>query len=293
MEKTKKALVFKEYSNLKLGFSTQNFLKCMPVNVENLTEIINFASDEGYSFIELRDPEAVLTPDECRRLSGTAKMKDIEVLYEINTNLLAPGYLSVFERGIENTAAFSEKGIIRTLISNTEFAGDVNKKGWTGPELDQITEIANYCGKLAGERNLTFIVENGNEAFFGEIPEYFGFADFFSRTNRIIGLQFDTANPFQNISRSKSDPVKVENYLEAIAERWITTHLKSGKDGVFQPVLTDNPLDLGRVLSLMNTNNIPYVAFELLSVSDKKECFDNHTKSVNYLIEKDILKTEL
>lgn len=290
MKNKKRSLGFEDYPNLKLGFSTQNFLKCMPVNLENLEEIITFAAVEGYSFIELRDPEAVLSLDECKKLAEIARSNEVEVLYEINTNLLAPGFLSVFKKGLENTTVFPGKGILRTLISNTEFAADPGKKGWNKEELNQIVEIANTCGELAGKRNLVFIVENGNEAFFGQSPLYFGFADFFDRTDKSIGLQFDTSNPFQNISREKANPDRVEKYLATISDRWFTTHLKSGKDGVFQPVLNDNPLDLGKVLSLMNTYNVPYVAFELASVSDKQECFENHARSINYLYEKGLIK---
>jgi sugar phosphate isomerase/epimerase len=290
MEKNNKSLGFKDYPDLKLGFSTQNFLKCMPVSVENLKEIIGYASFEGYSFIELRDPEAGLSADDCKILSDFAVKNNIEVLYEINTNLLAPGFMKVFEKGLINTAVFKCGGILRTLISNTEFAGDANKKGWTKQELDKIVEIADDCGKLSDDHNLRFIVENGNEAFFGNGTDYFGFADFFDLTYKNIGLQFDTANPFQNISREKSDPLRVEKYLASVSDRWITTHLKSGKDGVFQPILDENPLDLGRVLSLMNKHNVPYVAFELASVSDKNECFINHSKSVKYLIDRGLIK---
>lgn len=290
MKKTKKSLAFKDYPNLKLGFSTQNFLKCMPVNVASLEEIIKYAANEGYSFIELRDPVAGLSLEECKKLAEIAELNDIEVIYEINTNLLAPDFLSIFEKALENTAVFPGRGIIRTIISTSEFVNDENKKGWTKLELEQIVELANNCGKLANEHNLKFIVENANEAFFGKSTLYFGFVDFFDRTNNNIGLQFDTANPFQNASRAKSNPDQVEKYLATIADRWVTTHLKSGKDGVFQPVLKDNPLELGKVLSLMNVNNIPYVAFELASVSDKKECFDNHSKSIDYLVEKGLMR---
>jgi len=290
MKKTKKSLAFKDYPNLKLGFSTQNFLKCMPVNVENLEEIIKYAANEGYSFIELRDPEAGLSLEECKKLAEIAELNDIEVIYEINTNLLAPDFLSIFNKALENTAVFQDPGIIRTIISTSEFASDKNKKGWTEQELNQIVELADTCGKLAHEHNLKFIVENANEAFFGKSTLYFGFVDFFDRTNKNIGLQFDTANPFQNASRAKANPDQVEKYLSTIAERWLTTHLKSGKDGVFQSVLEDNPLDLGKVLSLMSVNNITYVAFALASVSDKKECFDNHSKSIDYLVEKGLMR---
>lgn len=289
MKKEEKKLTFKDYPNLKLGFSTQNFLQSMPLGVENLEEIIKYAANEGYLFIELRDSKADLSLEECKKLAEVAESNDIEVIYEINTNILAPDFISVFTKALENTAAFPDPGIIRTIISTSEFAADENKKGWTAQELNRIVELADSCGKLARDQNLRFIVENANEAFFGKDTLYYGFVDFFDRTKN-IGLQFDTANPFQNASRAKSDPDEVEKYLSAVSNRWLTTHLKSGKDGVFQPVLDDNPLDLGKVLSLMSANNIPYVAFELASVPDKQECFDNHAKSIDYLVEKGLME---
>lgn len=289
MKKEQKMITFKDYPNLKLGFSTQNFLQSMPLSVENLEEIIKYAAGEGYSFIELRDSKADLSFEDCIKLAEIAESNDIEVIYEINTNLLAPDFLSVFTKALENTAAFPDPGILRTIISTTEFAADENKKGWTKQELNQLVELADSCGKTAREKNLEFIIENANEAFFGKDTLYFGFADFFNKTKN-VGLQFDTANPFQNASRAKSDPDEVEKYLSAVADRWFTTHLKSGKDGVFQPVLTDNPLDLGKVISLMAANNIIYVAFELASIPDKQACFYNHSKSIDYLAEKGLIK---
>jgi sugar phosphate isomerase/epimerase len=260
----------------------------MPLGMENLEEIIKYAANEGYVFIELRDSKADLSSEDCKKLAEVAESNNIEVIYEINTNILAPDFISVFTKALENTSAFPDPGIIRTIISTSEFASDENKKGWTAQELNRIVELADSCGKLAREQNLRFIVENANEAFFGKDTLYYGFADFFDRTKN-IGLQFDTANPFQNASRAKSDPDDVEKYLSAVSNRWLTTHLKSGKDGVFQPVLNDNPLDLGKVLSLMAASNVPYVAFELASVPDKQECFDNHSKSIDYLVEKGLM----
>ena len=283
MKNKKKSFVFKGSPELKLGFSTQNFLKCLPHDVKNLTEIIHFASNEGYEFIELRDPDASLSLKDCTELGNIAELVGIDVLYEINANLLAPGFFTIFNKGVENTKAFPGEGIIRTIVSNTEFTEDESKKGWTGDELKQLVEIAEKAGKIAHENNLKFIVENGNESFFGKGYEYYGFTDFINKTKN-IGIQFDTANPFQNASRHKASPLEVENYLISIADKWVTTHLKSGKDGVFQPVLDENPLDLGSVISIMSANNVKYVAFELLGLPDKEECFKNHEDSIQYLI---------
>ena len=287
--KKEKSLAFKDYPNLKIGFSTQNFLKCMPLDVISIKEIINYAAQEGYSFIELRDSEASLLLNECKTLAEFAESKDIEIIYEININPLAPNFLSIFQKSLENITAFPGKGIIRTIVSNTEFTSDINKKGWNEQELNQIIELAENCGELAQEHGCRFIVENANEAFFGMDTVYYGFADFFNRTKK-VGLQFDTANPFQNTSREKADPKQVEEYLTTVLDRWVTTHLKSCKDGIFQPALDDNPLDFEKVLSLMSANNITYVALELASVPDKRTCFENHSKSIDYLVKKGLIK---
>jgi len=57
-------LVFKDWPNLKIGLTTQNFQKVMPNSVENLTQIIEYASKEGYQFIELRDNLATLNAED-------------------------------------------------------------------------------------------------------------------------------------------------------------------------------------------------------------------------------------
>ena len=66
-------IVLKKYPDLKIGFTTANFLKVLPVTVENTKKLIDFASDHGFSWIELRDPNAVLTLDECRQIADYAR----------------------------------------------------------------------------------------------------------------------------------------------------------------------------------------------------------------------------
>lgn len=100
MKKNDKSLAFLHYPNLRLGFSTQNFLKCLPVDIKNLEVIINYAAQEGYTFIELRDSEASLSLNDCKKLAKIAESKEIEIIYEINTNILAPDFLSIFKKGL-------------------------------------------------------------------------------------------------------------------------------------------------------------------------------------------------
>jgi len=287
----KKSLIFKDYPNLKIGFSTQNFQKAMPVNVESLTEIIEYASKEGYQFIELRDDFAKLTVEECKALADVAKKNKIDVIYEIHKNPLDTGYFEVFERGLANTLLFPGPGIIRTVISKSEFDADASKKGWNKDELNQLAKLSDSCALIAKAKNIQFIVENFNEPFFGDGLTYFGLTEFFANTSG-TGLQLDIGNPFRSPSREKADPEKVLEYLSAMGNRWVTTHLKTVliQGGEMQPILTDNPLPIEKVVEMMGQKNVLYGALELTAVADKQLCFNNHATSIQVLKDKGVLK---
>ena len=287
----KKSLVFKDYPNLKIGFSTQNFQKAMPINVESLTEIIEYASKEGYQFIELRDDLAKLTVGECKTLAEVAKKNKMDVIYEIHKNLLDSGYFNVFERGLANALLFQGPGILRTVISKSEFDSDVSKKGWNKDELIQITRLSDNCAQIAKAKNIQFVVENFNEPFFGDGFTYFGLTDFFANTSG-TGLQLDLGNPFRSPSREKADPGKVTEYMSAMGNRWVTTHLKTvlTQGGEMQPMLTDNPFPVEKAVEMMGKQNVLYGSLELTPVADKQQCFDNHAKSIQFLKDKGVLK---
>jgi sugar phosphate isomerase/epimerase len=287
----KKSLTFKDYPNLKMGFSTQNFLKAMPNNVQNLTEIIEYASKEGYQFIELRDELAKLTTEECSALAGVAKMNKVDVIYEIHKNPLDTGYFKVFEKGLANTLLFPGPGIFRTVVSKSEFDTDANKKGWTKEDLVQLAKIADSCAAIAKEKNVRFVVENFNEPFFGDGSTYFGLNDLFAQTSG-VGLQLDMSNMFRKPARVMTEPEKVLQYLPLLGNRWVTTHLKTVlvMGGDMQPTITDNPLPVEKVVDLMGKQNVIYAALELASVEDKQQCFNNHGASIQYLKDKGVLK---
>jgi len=287
----KKTLEFKDYPDLKIGFSTQNFQASMPNNVANLTEIIEYASKEGYQFIELRDPLAKLTGEECMALAEVAKEKQIDVIYEIHKNPLDTGYFEVFEKGLANTIIFPGPGILRTVVSGSEFKADPSKKGWNKDEIMKLSKISDSCANIAKGKNVRFIVENFDEAFFGDGTNYYGIVDLFSQAPQ-TGFQLDMSNMFRKPARVMTEPEKVLDYLPTMGSQWVTTHLKTvlTMGGDMQPTLTENPIPVERIVELMGKNNVVYAAFELTSVPDKEQCFANHASSVQFLKDKGILE---
>lgn len=286
---SKKMLVFKDYPDLKLGFSSQNFLKALPLNVAGLTEIIEYASKEGYQFVEVRDQFVDLTNDDCKALAEVAKKNKIDLFYVFNKNPLDSGYFPVFERALANVMVFPGPGILRALASKSEFDADPAKKGWTKEELTRLAGIADSCALICKSKNIRFLFENNNEAFFGDSLTYFGLTDLFANTT-YPGLQFDIANMFRKTARVKSDPERVLKYLSTMGNRWVETHLKTIIEGEPQTVLTDNPIPVEKIIELMGKQNVQYAALELTAVEDKQQCFDNHAKSLQFLKDKGILK---
>ena len=277
MEKIK----FQEYPDLKLGFTTQNFLQAMPVTLDNSRLLIDYADSLGFDWLELRDPDATLSLEECTQISSYARQKDIEVSYAIQKGLLDEDFWPTFERGVINATAFQSPKIIRSLASGVEISGDENRKGWTAEELERVVQRADSAAALAKENGLQYVIENGAEAFFGD-GEYYGIADAFDRVGEDVGWQFDTANPF-SVSRSHASADSVNTFLRDHADNLFYIHLKSAQEGAAQPMLTDNPLALGDIFQVMAAHDVKYVAIELQSVADRDEAFANMQKSLDYL----------
>src|SRR5690554_2152358 len=76
-------IISEKHENLKFGFTTQNFISTKPVSVDNAKRFIKYASEQGFSWIELRDPDASLSLEQCKIIAAFAVRNDIEVNYTV------------------------------------------------------------------------------------------------------------------------------------------------------------------------------------------------------------------
>lgn len=287
----KQQITFTKYPNLKLGFSTKNFLDYLPVTEENIKNLVDYADDEGYAWIELRDPNAMLSLEECRNIAEYARARKIEVAYAINTGLLDSDFGRKFDRAVHNAVFFDGPKVVRAAAGGNIFLEDMDKKGWTAEELQQLTATANEAARSAQRRGLRFVVENGSEALKGDGKTYFGLTEFFERADPNVGWQFDTAN-FFCVSRVHTRPADARAFLEKNIGKLAYIHLKTSRDGQAQPVLGDNELDFDVVFSLMSQHNVPYVAMELYGKKNIGQVCRNHKKSVAYLKRKGFISVD-
>lgn len=278
-------IVLKKYPELKLGFTTTNFLNLLPVSVDNKKKLIDYAAEQGYVWIELRDPSADLTLANCRELATYATNKGIKIGYAIQKGLLDKDFLETFSRGLANAAVFEGPKTIRVLGASAEFQ-DPKKKAWTLEELYKAVETANTAANKAKELGLQLVVENAFEPLKGDGISSFGTTEFFANVNRNVALQLDTANLFA-VSRVCAAPEDAKKFLEKNIDKLAYIHLKtSTPEHKVSPCLGDNELGFDIVFELMQKNRVYWVAIELPGAKTLEEAKGNHEKSVKYLIEK-------
>ena len=276
-------IVLKKYPDLKIGFTTANFLKVLPVTVENTKKLIDFASDHGFSWIELRDPNAVLTLDECRQIADYARGKKVQIGYAMAVGLMDANFWEVFSRGIANAGVFEGPRTVRAACGGNEFNIDPKKTAWTLAELNTLVAVANRVANYAKAMGLQYVTENGLEVIKGDGMTSFGFTEFLANANPNVGLQFDTGNFFCT-SRVLTKPADAQAFLEKYIGKLGYIHLKtSSTEHKPQPVLGENELDFNVILSLMVKNRVPWVAIELAQADTLEECYSNHEKSIDYL----------
>jgi sugar phosphate isomerase/epimerase len=278
-------VVLPRYPDLKIGITTANLLKFMPVNLANAKKYVDFAVEHGFAWIELRDPMASLTLAECKEIAVYAKQRDIDVSYAVNAGILDPNYMEVFSRAVANASVFDGPRTIRTALPGLEFANNEKKTAWTFAEFTKVVETANQAANMAKMFGLQYVVENALEVLKGDGVTSFGTTEFFANVNANVGYQLDTANFFA-VARipAKADPAA--DFLRKIAPRMGYMHLKTAtKDLKQSPVLDENILIFEIVFWEAVKNKKPYVAIELFPPDTMDQVLANHKKSIEYLMQ--------
>ena len=258
-----KPLSMAKYPTLKIGFTSAHFLKFLPVSLENVKTLIDYAKQQKLSFVEVRDPVATLSLKEAQAIAAYAAKKNIELIYAVNVGLMDPNFQEVYSRAIANAKAFGGSAVVRAAANGKEFDPDT-KKWWTAEEFATLVKIGNQAADQAKAFGLQFIVENGREGLQGDGQTTFGFADLFGDKgfNRNVGWQLDTAN-FFCVSREPADPQAVKAFFIKNAAKVGYMHLKTSVQHVCQQALSDHELPFDAFFGPSAKVNMPYIAIEL------------------------------
>lgn len=267
-----------DFPAVRWGFTTVNFLPHIPVTVESSKAHIDLAKELGFQWIELRDPDAALTPDQCREIAAHARQSGIEVNYSAQRGLLAEDFWEVFERAAANTVLFDGPRTIRVLALRG--SGD---EGWSEVEFARMVEVANEGARRAAEAGLRFTVENADGALDGRGQTYRGMTEFLLATEPGVLLQLDTANLFTG--PVEVTPEAAEAFIRRFADRISYLHIKSARDRKALPVLDGNPLPFEQIFTLLESKGKRlYAAIELASgTAPVDEIYQNMKISISRL----------
>jgi len=276
-------LVLKKYPDLKIGFTTTNFLQALPVSLTYAKAMVDFAYSNGFPWIELRDPTAKLTLAECKEIAAYAKARGVEVGYAAQIGLLDAAFWEIMSRAVPNAAVFEGPKTVRSLAFGNEFNLDPKKQGWTLSELYKLVKNANKAGNLAKGSGLQYVAEHAMETLKGDGVTTFGFTEFLANTNSNVKWQMDIANFFA-VSRVVPKPEDARAFLEKNVGRLGYSHLKSSSpEHKTTDVLQENELPIATVFDILSKNKINYLAIELNQKKSFDECAKNLLKSIEFL----------
>jgi len=272
------------YPELNWGFTTQNFLGALTVSVESSKELISYAKKQGYSWIELRDPDASLSTDDCKIIASFARSNEIQVNYSVQRGLLSADFMAILNRAVQNSAVFEGPGFVRALALKVE-----GQHGWSESEFKRAVTIAKQAAVLANQQGLRFTVENADVALDGRDQPYYGMWEFLEQTSPEVLLQLDTANLFTG--SVAVNPAQAEQFLRNFSSRISYLHLKTAADGQALQSLQDNPLAFDTILDIAKQAGAHYIAIELNPGSaELPQIYQYMESSIEYLTQQDILE---
>ena len=275
--------VLQKYPDLKIGFTTTNFLQALPVSLDNAKVMVDFAYSNGFPWIEVRDPSASLTLSECMELAAYAKARGIEIGYAAQIGLLDAAFWEIMSRAVPNAAVFEGPKTIRSLAFGNEFNLDPKKQAWNLDELYKLVKTANRTANLAKANGLQYVVEHAMEVLKGDGMAAFGFTEFLANTNSNVKWQMDIANFFA-VSRVVTKPEDAKAFLEKNVGRLGYAHLKSSSaEHKTTDILQENELPIAPVLEILAKNKVNYLAIELTQKKGFDECAANLMKSIDFL----------
>lgn len=280
-----KSIVLGKYPDIKIGFTSQNFSKWLPPTAPNLKTIIDYASQKGFAFIELRDPNASLSYSDAKEVAAYARQKKIEVIYAMGVGGLDNSYFEVFSRGLANTMVFDGPRFVRTGANGSEMSRDPKKQYWTAEEFALLVQNLNQAANTVKTFGYSLYVENANEGLAGDGITTFGIADLFGPkgVNANVGFQLDMAN-FFCVSRVVNSPNDVQNFFEANVKKMGYSHMKTSKNRTPQPFLDGNELPFDVFLLSLSKYGKLYVTIEHANADTLENAYINHQKSIDYLL---------
>jgi len=274
---------------MRLGFTTSIFAKPLASGEVNLGGLVDFAEEQGFTAVELRDNDASYSPSDVADFVKDTRAKNIEVTYAVTNDMFDADDEALFRRGIERAVLCGEGAVLRILAAQSALMAE-GKKGYSRAEIDRIAEVAVDYARIADEKGIFIAVEHAREPLYGDGESYFGLADVFKAlaatggapTN--LGITFDPANAvYTSLCKAPTIPAKVLAFLEEHNQFIALVHYKTTKAGKLTPIIADADIENEALFSALAKTYDGIVCLEIPGGSSLSECHRNIDASLDYI----------
>ena len=274
---------------MRLGFTTSIFTRPLAAGEVNLGGLVDFAEEQGFTAMELRDEEASYGLDVVGDFVKDTGAKSIEVTYAIKNDMFEQGDEEHFRRGLERAALCGDGAVMRILASQSALAA-AGKKGYTRDEVEKIARVAaSYCD-IAEEKGIFLAIEHAREPLFGDGSTYFGLADILETLEASdgipanLGVTFDPANAvFTALCKAPTTSDEVLEFLDTKNQFIALVHYKTTRNGELTPVITDADVENEALFAKLAKVYDGIVCVEIPGAGDLAECHRNIDASLDYI----------
>jgi sugar phosphate isomerase/epimerase len=273
-----------------LGLTTNTFMKFIKNDEITNEQIIKWAHDYGFSWVELRDPGVSMNKEYLRQLKDVGDILNIRLHYAWDCNDLLHPNDAIFFSGIERACIFGEKTYSRVLIAPDSIKNIADKKGYTQAEFQQILPMIEKYTTYAAEKGIIVCFENAFEPVHGDGCEYFGMRELLDKA-RGMKTTFDPGN-FTNQMQSRALPTAsaVLEYACNYKEQIPYFHIKTTLDYNLLPYV-DHTKDFDMAAIFVEMANVQNVLFclELPASKTLTDTKENIIESVEFLQKQGLL----
>jgi sugar phosphate isomerase/epimerase len=273
-----------------LGLTTNTFMKFIKNSEITNEQIIKWAYDFGFSWVELRDPDVSMSNEDLLMLKELADGFNIRIHYAWDvTDLLHPND-AIFFRGVEKAGIFGQETHSRVVIAPDSIKNVEDKKGYTQAEFQQILSMIKKYTIYAAEKGIIVCFENAFEPIRGDGCEYFGMSELLDEA-KDMRTTFDPGN-FTNRMQSRALPTAaaVLEYTCNYKAQIPYFHIKTTLDYNLLPYVDyTTDFDMAAIfVEMANTQNMLF-CLELPADKTLTATKENMMKSVDFLQEQRLL----
>jgi len=280
---------------MQLGLTTNVFATALASGEGDLSALLDFAEEEGFSAMELRDADASLPPDEVELFVKDARGRRIDVTYAVENDMFASGDRQLVARAVERAALAGDGAILRILASQPALEAE-GKKGYSRDEVERVASTARDYAALADESRVFLALEHAREPLYGDGRTYFGLHEIMDLLEepdgppRNLGITFDPANAVsRSICNAPATPERVFEFIEEHTQYIELVHFKTTRGGELTPTITDADIENEALFGALAKVYDGIVCIETPSAPGWDDCVESVTASLEYLRESGLM----